>query len=141
MAKIFEFRGMIESGVAEVAALKATDEQICRLEKNYERMRRHVEALSQFVYTDLDFHMLVSECTQNTLAVQIFNSYEGLLGPSILHMTEAIGVGNGLKYHGLILDAVRSHDLQRARAVMQEHMEDNMERFKRFLKINRNTGT
>lgn len=141
MAKIFEFRGMFESGVAEVAALKATDEQICRLEKNYERMRQHVEALSQFVYTDLDFHMLVSECTQNTLAVQIFNSYEGLLGPSILHMTEAIGVGNGLKYHGLILDAVRSHDPQRARAVMQEHMEDNMERFKRFLKINRKTGT
>ena len=66
---------------------------------------------------------------------------EGLLGPSILHMTEAIGVGNGLKYHGLILDAVRSHDPQRARAVMQEHMEDNMERFKRFLKINRKTGT
>ncbi|WP_295578721.1 FadR/GntR family transcriptional regulator [uncultured Oscillibacter sp.] len=132
MAKIFEFREMFESGVAEVAALKATEEQICRLEENYERMKQEVEVLDQYVHTDLEFHMLISECTQNTLAVQIFHSYEGLLGPSILDMTATIGSGNGVKYHGLILDAVRRHDAPQARAVMQKHLEDNMERFKRM---------
>lgn len=136
MEKIFEFRGMFESGVAEQAALKATDEQIHRLEKNHWRMKKYVGALTQFVHTDLDFHMLVSECTQNTLAVQIYNSYEGLLGPSILNMTQVIGVGNGVKYHGLILDAIRRHDPQQARAAMQEHMEDNMNRFREMVRIN-----
>ena len=132
MEKIFEFRSMFESGVAEVAALKATDDQILRLEENYQRMQTEVGLLNQFVHTDLDFHMLVSECSQNTLAVQIFNSYEGLLEPSILHMTKTIGVGNGVKYHGLILDAIRRHDPQQARAVMQQHLEANMARFKQM---------
>lgn len=140
MEKIFEFRGMFESGVAEVAALKATDEQIRRLEENHRRMQKQVETLpetlAQYVHTDLDFHMLVSECTHNTLAVQIYNSYEGLLGPSILNMTNVIGVGNGVKYHGLILNAIRRHDPKEARAAMQEHMEDNMNRFRELIRMN-----
>jgi len=129
IAKIFEFRGMFESGVAEVAALKATEEHIRRLEENYKRMQEEIPVLNQYVHLDLEFHKLVSECTENTLAVQIYNSYEELLEPSILRMTQTIGVGNGVKYHGLILDAIRHHDPLRARAIMQEHMEDNMARF------------
>lgn len=136
MEKIFEFRRVFESGVAELAALKATDEQIRRLEENIQRMNQQVGTLTQFVHTDLDFHMLVSECTQNTLAIQIYNSYEGLLGPSILNMTKVIGGGNGMKYHALILDAIRKHDPEEARAVMREHMDDNMRRFREMVHIN-----
>ena len=80
--------------------------------------------------------MLVSECTQNTLVVQIYNSYEGLLGPSILNMTRVIGVGNGVKYHRLILDAIRRHDPDEARIAMWEHMEDNMNRFRELIQLN-----
>ena len=136
MEKIFEFRRVFESGVAELAALKATDEQIRRLEENIQRMSQQVDTLTQFVHTDLDFHMLVSECTQNTLAIQIYNSYEGLLGPSILNMTKVIGGGNGMKYHALILEAIRKHDPEEARAVMREHMDDNMRRFREMVHIN-----
>ncbi|WP_419016231.1 FadR/GntR family transcriptional regulator [Dysosmobacter sp.] len=136
MGKIFEFREMFESGVAEMAALKATDEQIRRLEENVRRMKQQVGTLTQFVHTDLDFHMLVSECTQNTLVIQIYNSYEGLLEPSILNMTKVIGGGNGMKYHALILDAIRKHDPEEARAVMREHMDDNMRRFREMIHIN-----
>lgn len=136
MEKIFEFRRVFESGVAELAAIKATDEQIHRMEENIQRMNQYAESLTQFVHTDLDFHMLVSECTQNTLAIQIYNSYEGLLGPSILNMTKVIGGGNGIKYHALILDAIRKHDPEEARAVMREHMDDNMRRFREMVHIN-----
>lgn len=129
MSKIFEFRGMFESGVCETAALKATEQQIQKLERNYAQMQQEVSTISRYVYTDLEFHKLICDCTENTLAIQIFNSYEELLGPSILHMTQAIGVGNGVKYHGLILDAIRKHDPPLARALMQEHLADNMNLF------------
>ena len=135
MVKIFEFRGMFESGLAEAAAVKATEEQIQRLQLNYDRMRQEVALLNQYVHSDLDFHLLVSECTQNTLAVQVFSSYEGLLAPAILHMTETIGVGNGVKYHGQILEAIRSRDPLWARAAMCEHLEDNINRFRRMRKL------
>ncbi len=69
---------------------------------------------------------------ENTLALQIYNSYENLLAPSILHTTQTIGVGNGVKYHGLILEALKNRDPQQAQAVMREHMENNLEQFKRL---------
>jgi len=132
MNKIFVFRSIFESGVAEAAALRATEEQIRRLEENYEKMRGETENLEQFVRSDLNFHMLVCECTQNTLVIQVYNSYENLMGPSILRMTEAIGPDNGIKYHGLILDAIRSRDAKRARESMSEHMNSNLNRFIRI---------
>lgn len=140
MAKIFEFRGMFESGVAAVAAQKATEEQIRRMESNYHRMTENLDSLNQFVQLDLEFHMMVSQCTQNTLTVQFYNSYEELLGPAIMNMTKVISGENAVKYHWLILEAIRDHDPMRARAVMQEHMEDNMERFKRMLEKTRSQG-
>lgn len=132
MEEIYAFRGMFESAMAEVAARKATEEQVRRLGRNYERMRRETENYEQYVHTDLEFHKLVCACTQNTLAAQIYNSYENLIAPSILHTTQIIGVGNGLKYHSLLLAAIRDRDSQKAQAVMREHMENNLEQFKRL---------
>ena len=123
---------MFESATAEVAARKATEEQVRRLEKNYQRMLRETDNYEQYVHTDLEFHMLVCACTQNTLAAQIYNSYENLIAPSILHTTQTIGVGNGLKYHSLLLEAIRNRDPQKAQAVMREHMENNLRQFKKL---------
>lgn len=129
MSKIFEFREMFESGVTEVAAQKATEAQLRKLEQNYQQLQRDVNSIDCFVRTDLEFHKLICECTQNTLAIQIYNSYEELLGPSILCMTKEIGFGNGLKYHGLILGALQRHDPVQARQLMQEHLSENMSLF------------
>ena len=62
----------------------------------------------------------------------IYNSYENLIAPSILHTTQTIGVGNGLKYHSLLLEAIRNRDPQKAQAVMREHMENNLQQFKKL---------
>ena len=37
-------------------------------------------------------------------------------------MTEVIGAGNGLKYHQLLLEAIRAHDPVQARTVMHRHL-------------------
>ena len=132
MEEIYAFRSMFESATAEAAARKATPAQIRRLERNYTRMCQETDHYEQYVHTDLEFHMMICECTQNTLALQIYNSYENLLAPSILHTTQTIGVGNGVKYHGLILEALKNRDPQQAPAVMREHMENNLEQFKRL---------
>ena len=113
-----------------LSAGRRREPQIYRMEQNYELMQEEVPTLSKYVHTDLGFHMLVCECTQNPLAVQILRSYEELLGPSILHMTEVIGAGNGLKYHQLLLEAIRAHDPVQARTVMHRHLEDNIQRFR-----------
>ncbi len=135
MEEIYAFRSMFESSTAEAAARKATEEQIQQLARNYQRMQEETGNYEQYVNTDLEFHKLICACTQNTLALQIYNSYENLLIPSILHTTEAIGVQNGLKYHRLILDAIQSRDPEKARAAMQEHMESNLKRFKSMASV------
>lgn len=128
MDEIYEFRSMFEGATAEMAARKATEAQIRRLEKNCERLQEETGNCEQFVHTDNEFHMLICECTQNTLAIQIYTSYQNLLLPSILETTRTIGPGNGLKYHSLILEAIKNRDPQRAQAIMREHMDDNLKR-------------
>ena len=129
MAQIFEFRRMLEVGISELAARKITDADLERLEENYQLMQQQVGSAQLFVHTDLEFHKLICGCTRNTLATQIFNSYEELLEPSIQYMVHAVGVDDGVKYHGLILDALRTRDPQRTRALMEEHLDNNMKRF------------
>ena len=133
MDEIYEFRSMFESAAAELAARKATEAQIRRLEKNCERLEAEIDNYEQFVHTDNEFHKLICECTQNTLAIQIYNSYQNLVLPTIQNTTITIGGGNGLKYHRLILEAIKNHDPQSAQAAMREHMDDNLDRFKKTL--------
>jgi len=128
MDEIYEFRSMFESATAEMAARKATEAQIQRLEKNCERLQAEAGNHEQYVHTDNEFHMLICECTQNTLAIQIYASYQNLLLPSILETTQAIGPANGLKYHSLILEAIKNRDPKKAQAIMREHMDDNLKR-------------
>ena len=137
MDEIYEFRGMFESAVAELAARKATENQIQRLEKNCEKLQAEAGNYEQFVHADNEFHMLLCECTQNTLAIQIYTSYQNLLLPSILETTQTIGPGNGLKYHSLILEAIKNRDPQQAQTIMRQHMDDNLERFKKMVRKDR----
>ena len=63
MEEIYAFRSMFESATAEAAARKATPAQIRRLERNYTRMCQETDHYEQYVHTDLEFHMMICECT------------------------------------------------------------------------------
>ena len=132
--EIFEFRIMFEGGTVGIAAKKISDDQIRELEENYEELKDSIGNKQRFVTLDLEFHNLLCKATGNTLANQIFQSYEPILHPAIENMVEVIGMDNGLKYHKLIIQALRKKDAKLAQELMIKHLETNMEIFEESLR-------
>lgn len=127
--EIFDFRTMFESGVVEAATEKTTEAHLQELEDNYRSMKAAIDDVDKFVELDLGFHRKICAITENTLAIQIFQSYETLLRPSIEGMVEVIGTDNGVKYHALIIDALKKRDADLARETMIQHLKTNVDLF------------
>ena len=127
--EIFEFRTMFESGTARVAAEKMTPALIKKLEENYAGMLRSTDNTDAFVAHDLAFHKMLCEATGNTLANQIFQSYEPVLHQAIEGMIDVIGMDNGIKYHKLIIEALKEKDAKQVAESMVQHLQTNVDLF------------
>jgi DNA-binding FadR family transcriptional regulator len=109
---LFELRSMVEPGAAELAARRATAEQLAALESAYGAMTEHASRLPDaheaFVEADLLFHLSLLRASGNVLIEQLGR----LLEPSLRHGLELSshvpgGVGASLPMHRAVLVAVR----------------------------------
>ena len=127
-AHIHEVRRMIEVETAGLAAERATDEDIARLQSTIEGMSKHKEDLNAHVEYDHAFHEGLAEATHNSL-------FNVLLGPTfdLLHQVIVVSVQTpgaleaGLNHHRNILAQVRLRDPQAARQAMREHLSEAKE--------------
>lgn len=120
--ELLEFRNVIEIETAGIAALKITEKDINRLEESLERMKNNISDLKKYVDEDLHFHMIIAKSTENSLIIQIHNIVRDIIKKTIKNLTESIGVENGLKYHRLLIDALKEKDDVRVKNIMREHL-------------------
>lgn len=122
-ANLNEVRRTIEVQVAGLAAQRATEHDIARLEDAIERMEQHKDDPKAFSQADLAFHLSLAAATHNDLFPMLLCPIARLLLEAILlssygpRATEA-----GLAHHCEVLEAVRAHDPEKARLAMQQHL-------------------
>jgi DNA-binding FadR family transcriptional regulator len=111
---LLELRLMVEPGAAQLAAERATAEQLAALEGAYRQMAAHPPELPEgeevFVEADLTFHLTLLKASGNQLIEQLGR----LLEASLRHGLEAsshapVGVAATLPLHHAVLSAVRAH--------------------------------
>ncbi len=124
LQEIIEFRRVIEGKVAELAAMKATSEDIEKLEKAFATMEQVKEDLQQFSEADLNFHLTVADIAKNSIILQIYHIINDVLRKAFSEIVLKRGNRAGLYYHKLLLEAIKSGDATKARRIMDEHMED-----------------
>lgn len=117
-----EFRRIIEMESAELAAWRATAEDIHMLEANYQEMLEARGDIQKFSDYDFSFHELIARSTGNMILVRCFGSILTFLKKDFDAVVEKIGVEKGSYYHGEILRAIRNHQPQRAKGLMEEHL-------------------
>jgi len=120
--EVLEFRIIFEVGVVGLAAKVISDESIGKLERSLERMRAAVGDLNQYVREDLDFHTQIARSTENDLVIQLSTIIQDILKNAILEVSEKAGTENGPKYHGMIIEALKAHDENRAKLLMKDHL-------------------
>jgi DNA-binding FadR family transcriptional regulator len=125
---LLELRLMVEPGAAQLAAERATEEQLAALASAYTAMAEHAPRLPDaehaFVQADLTFHLTLLHASGNQLIIQLGR----LLEPGLRHGLEASshapgGVAATLPLHRTVLLAVRARKPLAAAKAMRRLIE------------------
>jgi GntR family transcriptional repressor for pyruvate dehydrogenase complex len=120
---IYEARKFLEAALAELAARKATPEDIKRIWDTLRRAHEVIADDDDFVSADWDFHLAIAEAAHNELLQAFYHlARELLLG----FIQDAISLPNvkeeATEYHVAQATAIEQHDPQKARRAALDHM-------------------
>ena len=121
---VFEFRRIIESESAALAAMRATATDVEEIERSIAAMSRG-ESLCEVAEQDMWFHQLIARCSGNAIIQGVFEvmrpTYAEMFMVNVAYMHKA-----GVEHHRRILLAIQSRDMGYARRCMLDHIEDVM---------------
>jgi GntR family transcriptional repressor for pyruvate dehydrogenase complex len=122
-AHIHEVRRMIEVETAGLAAERATDDDIARLQSTIEGMAASRSDLDEYIKQDHAFHEKLAKATHNGLFNVLLGPISDLLHQVIVVSVQAPGaLDAGLAHHRNILAQVQRHAPEAARQAMREHL-------------------
>lgn len=127
LTEVLEFRRALEGPTAELAAQKATKEDLLRLSEIYEQMKKVREDPAAFSEVDLAFHVEIANITGNSLFIETYSILFELLRAAMAQIVKKRGSKQGIYYHQLILEAMGRGDAAACGKIMREHVEDTCE--------------
>jgi DNA-binding FadR family transcriptional regulator len=131
---LYEARIAVEVMTAQLAATRASEEELAEIEGHLERMRESRDAERAWVSADLAFHEAMAEASHNPFLVTLLRPLIQLIEDSIRaghRSSEA--VARGLAAHQRILEALKDHDPDSAALAIREHLSDSQQPVLEFL--------
>lgn len=120
---LMELRLALEPSIAAQAASRAHDEQIEELATLVEESAVDLEDTEGIVARDMEFHNVLTEAADNPLYTIVLGSVAELqieLRRKLVLTRE--GRDHGIEFHRRIVEAVRAHQPEQARAMMSDHL-------------------
>ncbi|BET45587.1 MULTISPECIES: FadR/GntR family transcriptional regulator [Streptomyces] len=120
---LVEVRTYMEGVSARLAAERATDADVARLEEHLQHMRDAGGDVTAFIDADIAFHLETARIARNTVLSDILHSIRALLQVWMERVSDIEGTVSGtLCEHDAVLQAVRARDPEAADRAMAEHM-------------------
>jgi GntR family transcriptional regulator, transcriptional repressor for pyruvate dehydrogenase complex len=121
--ELFEARRIIEAGLAELAAERATEENIVALNKEIEAMQLAVGNPEAFLKHDIRFHQVMAQAANNKLMSGIMDT----LGQLLYHIrrqtiSHSSDFNEALEWHQKIVAAMQKHDAKCAKDMLSGHL-------------------
>ena len=121
---LVEVREIIEPGIAALAAIRATEEEIMAMREAVRVMDANLNEADAFIAADNDFHRALAKGTQNVLILTLVDSIVDLLSEQRKQIFSLGGAPErGQIHHKRILDSVIRHDAEAAREAMRAHLQ------------------
>jgi GntR family transcriptional repressor for pyruvate dehydrogenase complex len=121
-----ETRVMLEMHTAQLAAERATADDLVKIERALEAFSKEVEAGRQGIEEDLMFHVKIADATKNS----VLNSLVLIVIPDMIRLSKNLDIcGDGrfkqaLEDHMVIFDCIKNHDIVGAGNAMKMHLND-----------------
>ncbi|WP_354574243.1 FadR/GntR family transcriptional regulator [Frigoribacterium sp. UYMn621] len=123
--QLIELRRMLETGAAELAAERISEEELASLREHLAAMRAAHEArdVGSFVEADLAFHDVILHASGNVFLAVLFEPLSRILAARRTQTSRVPQIQvNAIAEHGHIVEALASHDPERSRQAMDSHM-------------------
>lgn len=121
---VIEFRQVVEAKTAGLAARRATEEDVSRLEEILAGMEKWKNDPQRFAEEDLGFHLELAKITRNSLLIETMNVIRSILSEAMFYAVQHRGHNQGLSFHRLLIDAIAKNDEQMTTRIMEEHIDD-----------------
>lgn len=122
---LISVRKMLETGAAELAARRATPDQIEKLREILDQMEEHLGDVERFSEADTEFHMYVAEMSGNEILPALLSSVRELIVAHQVELNVPLELRKrSLQYHASIFDAIRGRSPVEARTLMSAHLDD-----------------
>lgn len=118
---ICEIRLMFEPATAGLAALRATEDEVIRIEQYCQRLQHAVDSPEQYNPADLQFHAAICSAAHNELLQKIMDTVDTSLQASRAITSRLPGANqNAMPLHRAITEAIRQRDAQVAEETMRK---------------------
>jgi len=129
VASVLEARRIVEPGVAQLAAQRATDADLATLDRSIEAMRRIVDAgygagdEDRFLQLDVQFHLALARAAANPSVERLMRMlFRELEIARDMAMHEPLVPEWTIAIHAETRDAIASGDLEAVAEVMDRHL-------------------
>jgi GntR family transcriptional repressor for pyruvate dehydrogenase complex len=121
--ELFEARRIIEAGLAELAAERASADDVQLLNKEIGGMRETIDDPENFLKHDVRFHQVMAHAANNKLMSGVMDTIAQLLfhirRQTIAHASD---LEEAIEWHQKIVDAIRKHEPRRAKDMLSGHL-------------------
>jgi GntR family transcriptional repressor for pyruvate dehydrogenase complex len=127
IADIQEIRMALEMKSAELAAQRATDEDLRLIRKGIERMKRERIEHEIRINTDISFHMNIAYASKNVVQIHLMKSFYEVqtyaMSYSYTKILESLRIDELIDgQHDAIFQAIADRSPERARQAMETHI-------------------
>ena len=120
---IFEMRHVLEPQISAMAALRASREEIERMDQILEEQERQIADGQTGVDADTAFHFALATATHNAALIKVVSAVEDILRRSRNQTLQTPGRPvRSLASHRRILESVKNGDSEEARRSMDHHL-------------------
>lgn len=140
LSELAEARTIVETAAAERAASRADAAAVAHLAEMVERSRQVVREGLPHTEVSMDFHVAVAEASRNELLSATVRAYRDLLIQTLHDMRDVSSARVTQKWHEDILEAIRAHDPDATRKLMQDHLLDFEKRIRSYLQSQGGAG-
>lgn len=128
--QVLQFRTIIETESAYIAAQQATNKTINNLKFYLDNMKSSIGQSEEFVKQDMLFHEEICHATGNRLLENCLKEVFQKTTKNHKQMNGLFGYNDGIYFHTLLLKAIQAKDAKKAKSLMKEHMQQAIDRLK-----------
>jgi len=125
MGELLDFRKILEPPLAARAATHASVDEISEMESILKRQKEKLQGGESTIPEDSEFHYAVAMASGNSVVLKVLDILMDLLRDTRERSLQIEGrPQKSLAAHVRILEAIKRHDAEAAKAAMRRHIED-----------------